>query len=85
MYTTNLPDTVMIPDMLLAHIERGKLSDDAKADVRTWVGRSKSFSADARSYWKRQMQENVSACHQYYMPECASIFSYVCEVIEEIW
>ena len=43
MYTTNLPDSVMIPDMLLVHIERGEMSDEARADVRAWVGRSKGY------------------------------------------
>lgn len=85
MYTTNLPDSVLIPDMLLVHIEQGQLSDSAKDDVLTWVKRSKSFSPEVRAYWRHQMQENVDACRRYYMPECVTIFAYVCEVIDQIW
>ena len=85
MYTTNLPDSVMIPDMLLVHIERGEMSDEARADARAWVGRGKSFGPDVRNYWRRQMQENVVACTRYHMHECVAIFSYVCEFIDELW
>ena len=58
---------------------------EARADERAWVGRGKSFGPDVRNYWRRQMQENVVACTRYHMHECVAIFSYVCEVIDELW
>ena len=85
MYTTNLPDAVLIPDIMVAHIERGILSAQAKRDARSWVDRHARARRDIRDFWKRQMHENVVACRTYGLPECALIFQYVYRLIEVTW
>ena len=85
MYTTNLPDAVMIPDIMVAHIERGILSEQAKRDARAWVAARAGAQRDIRDFWKRQMRENVVACRTYGLPECVIIFQYVYQLIEVTW
>lgn len=89
MYTTNLPDDVMIPDMLLVHVERGLqigvLSKQAKDDAEAWVRLNKAAEQDIRDFWVRHIRGNISSCKKYGVPECVEFFGYVYQLIESLW
>ncbi len=83
MYTTNLPDCVVIPDMLLDLVENDRMDDHAA--VRAWVGETKGASKSLKSFWFKQVDLNISLCKKYGIPECAKFFTYVRSLMDTDW
>ena len=85
MYRSNLPDGVVIPDMLVSIVEDGKLDDQAKATIEKWAVVTKDASSFLKGYWQKRIASNITLCERYYIPECAKLFSYVRVVMERTW
>lgn len=92
MFMTNLPDEVMIPDMLLDRIEvllqypiGNTLGEDAKSDALMWVRSSQNISPYLKGFWRRHIRTNIISCKTYGVPECVRFFTYVYQLIEELW
>lgn len=85
MYTTNLPDAVVIPDALLALVERGVLDDHARAVMTEWAQATAQADDFMRGFWRQHVRSNIEQCQCYGIPECVALFSYVGELIEELW
>lgn len=82
---TNLPDDVMIPDLLLAHVESIELTEHAKSDALIWVRTFSTASQDLKDIWRRHIKGNIVSCQTYGIPECVRLFSYVYQLIDELW
>lgn len=85
MYMTNLPDDVMIPDLLLVHVESIELTESAKRDALTWVRAYSTASPDLKDIWRRHIYGNIISCKTYGIPECVRLFTYVYQLIDELW
>lgn len=83
MYTTNLPDGVVIPDALVDYVEDDRLTEDTKRAIRAWV--HTDTSAYLKSYWHRQIDTNIKLCATYGLPECVRFFSYAREQMVITW
>ncbi len=93
MYTSNLPDAVMIPDRLIRHVEDlllrrvsvDELSDQAKRDAESWVVARLASDREVKELWRQQIVVNIDACKKYGIPECIELFTYVCKLIDAKW
>ena len=90
MYTSNLPDGVVIPDDLVELVETmlleaRRLTEQNRSDIAIWVRKTTKGSTFIKGYWRKQVQENIVLCKTYGIPEGAELFSYVCTLIEETW
>ena len=85
MYVNILPDDVLIPDIMVRHVESGVLGEEARRDIHTWAETNRDLDPQIRGYWLTYLRRNVIACRTYGVPDCAEIFSYMCEVVERVW
>lgn len=85
MYTTNLPDCVVIPDMLLELVENDQMDDEAKDTVRAWVDQTKDASQSLQCFWVKQVDLNITLCKKYGIPECVRFFTYVRSEMDAAW
>ena len=85
MYTTNLPDGVVIPDMLVTCVERCIVDDQAKSTFKSWVIANVHASEFMKTYWLKHVRINIDLCRTYGIPECVKLFSYAEELIEVTW
>lgn len=83
MYATNLPDGVVIPDMLVGVVEDEVYTEQAKTTIRAWA--SGSHSQFMQDFWHKQMDENISLCSTYGRPICVKLFSYMRQMMDANW
>lgn len=85
MYQANLPDGVIIPDMLIAHVERGVLGSEARRDAEAWAGMHANATESFKNNWQRFTHENVLLCQKYGANAEAELFAYLEQQIGEAW
>lgn len=85
MYQANLPDGVIIPDMLIAHVERGVLDSEARRDAEAWAGTHANATESFKNNWQHFTHENVLLCQKYGANAEAELFAYLEQQIGEAW